>query len=86
MLGLAMSHATFRMKKLTMTPASGSRMRHFSPSMMAPDMPNAVPIDEKASERWCHALAIMAWLFSLFPSIFVYQKRASLLTMDINAA
>lgn len=48
------------MKMLTMTAAMGSSTLQRSPRNMAPPMPNAVPMDEKASLRWCQALATTA--------------------------
>jgi len=50
MLGFAISHATFKTKKLTITPAIGSSIRQLSPKSIAPEIPNTVPIDESASD------------------------------------
>lgn len=54
------ARAVFMMKMLTMTAAMGSSTLQRSPRKMAPPMPNAVPMDEKASLRWCQALATTA--------------------------
>ena len=42
---------TFTMKILTITAAIGSSTRQSFPRKIAPAIPKAVPIDEKASER-----------------------------------
>ena len=55
------------------------------PSMLAP-MPKSAPIDEMASERWCHASAIKALEFSTRAQWRVYQNMPSLTTMDKMAA
>lgn len=43
--------AALMMKTLTMMAASGSSTAHFSPRIMAPPIPNIVPILDKASLR-----------------------------------
>ena len=55
------------------------------PNMLAP-MPKSAPIDEMASERWCHASAIKALEFSTRAQWRVYQNMPSLTTMDKTAA
>ena len=49
MQGLNSLYATLMMKKLTTTAAAGSSTLQFSPRRMAPPMPAAVPIEERAS-------------------------------------
>ena len=63
--------ATFTINIPTMTEARGSSTVHRLPptspkegSKMAPPMPRAVPTEESASLRWCHALASTAGEFS----------------------
>ena len=53
---------------------------------LAPAIPISAPIDEKASERWCHASAISALESILLALYLVYQYIASLLTIDTIAA
>ena len=49
--GISISKATLKMKKLTNTDATGSKIVHLCPRSIAPPIPTNVPIDEKASER-----------------------------------
>ena len=55
-----MRTADMPMNTAMSTDATGSRMRHLSPRKYAADTPMRVAMDEMASLRWCHALAMSA--------------------------
>ena len=74
------------MNMLTITAAIGSNMRHFGPNIMAPPMPMAVPMDENASLRWCHAFATTAGDLYFSPFVIVYLYSTSFVSMDAMAA
>ena len=63
--------------------AIGSRIGYPS---LAPKMPTNAPIEESASERWCHASAIRAPELIFFAAPLVYQNIHSFTTMDTTAA
>mmetsp|Transcript_6366 Transcript_6366/g.14076 ORF Transcript_6366/g.14076 Transcript_6366/m.14076 type:complete len:230 (+) Transcript_6366:492-1181(+) len=58
-------------------PAAESATKHPGRNMAAA-MENRDSTEEKASERWCHALAIRIWLLSESPTLFVMRYSHSL--------
>ena len=60
MLGMNNLNDTRIIKMLTTTAAIGSSTCHWGPKMIAPPMPIAVPMLDRASLRWCQALATTA--------------------------
>lgn len=59
------------MKIATIMAAMGSRTRHCGPRKNAAPTPMRVAIEENASLRWCHALAITASLCIFLPVLRV---------------
>ena len=49
-------------------------------------IPAILPIEERESERWCHASAIRAAELTFFAAPLVYQYIASLTSMERTAA
>ena len=80
---LKMSYAAFtinkKITKLAIESITGN-------PILAPAIPTNAPIEENASERWCHASAIKALESIRFALILVYQYIPSLLTIEIIAA
>ena len=52
----------------------------------APRIPAKLPIEDRASERWCQAAAIIALELILIAASLVYQYIASFTTIDTRAA
>ena len=62
-----MENASLTINILTIIPAMGSKITHVSPNNIAPPIPTAVQIEEKASDLWWWALAIIAGLLIFLP-------------------
>ena len=83
---LSRSMATLTMSAPTAMEAMGSSTVQRSPKRMAPPMPMAVPMDDKASLRWCQALAFMTWESSCSALRLVYWNVISFNMMETSAA
>ena len=80
------SQATLTSIAPTTTEASGSSTVQRPPSRTAPPIPSAEPTDDRASLRWCQALAFRAGESSSRPFLAVYWNSSSLARMDPSAA